>query len=866
MIALVNTRSLKGSSIFAGKMSKTFEYEELLPKLPVPSLESTSEQVLRALKPLLTTEEYAELEEESYKFEANSTIQLIQKHLEEVSKNPSIGCYLNSINDETHPGIYGELKGEILPRNPYLILENDPYSKTLNPLNQAQRAATLINSTLKFVVSLRNGTLRPDLTPKHGTPLTMRCYDNIFGTTRIPFEGRSSGHHVSIKRYQNINDSRHIVVISNNQYYSLEVLTPSLHPNEKAEKTSRHEIWFSDHELAVVLQDILNDSYKVQPTEAIKNSIGALTTQTFGYWKLARAELKRTNPNNLSTIDNALFIVSLDHESPTTDKEMSIVISHGTSKLLKGTNIQIGSCTSRWYDKLQLVVTKNSVAGVVWESSSMDSTAILRFISDIYTDSILKLAKNINGSEYTLFDLSIKFYSGDRSSEKPIVNKLIFDKSRELVNLIRLSETRLADLIHQHEYETLDLKLNSALVSKLNLSVDSLIQIAFQIANYTLYGRIVNTLEPITTRKFRDARTELIPVQTELVVKVAKLYISNSEKKYFWKLFQECCKAHTTQYRSAMEGMGFERHLMALTYVLKRQDMVDYLNKVNRGKPDLPEIPPLHKIAETDVPLLSNPLIERMSSPGIIISNCGNPALHLFGIPPATDTGFGIGYIIHKDKVLVTVSSKFRQTSRFMDTFHRVINDIMSTIKQESSFLLDISDSVSRKKELQQLRIENELKNIDLDAPLKKHPIPLVVEKTQFPLDSIKPEDYGYPPTSRKSSESENDFDILGGYGYFSFGDLDMRSDQLSREESFLNSSSHSASRNHSSTNLAQPSYKGQADFMKKRLAMSDEIRNRISSENLSNSDISSNSKRHEEEEQKPKSTIGRQLNTFTIP
>lgn len=69
--------------------------------------------------------------------------------------------------------------------------------------------------------------------------------------------------------------------------------------------------------------------------------------------------------------------------------------------------MQIGTCTSRWYDKLQIVVTKNSVAGIVWESMTMDSTAILRFISDIYTDSVLKMAKNINGSEYTLFDLTL---------------------------------------------------------------------------------------------------------------------------------------------------------------------------------------------------------------------------------------------------------------------------------------------------------------------------------------------------------------------------------------------------------------------------------------------------------------------------
>lgn len=436
--------------------ASTFEFEESLPHLPVPPLTSTITQLLTALKPLLSPEDYAALLNDSKEFVDNEYLNLIQQHLTDASKNPNHSCYLNSINDEVNPGIYGELNNEILPRNPYLVLEEDPYLKTINPPNQAQRAALLINSSLKFILSLRKGSLKPDLTPKNKNPLTMNCYKNLFGTTRVPEDD-----HVTIKKYH---DSRNVMVICNNQFYELEVLNEELF------------IWFNDYELSMILESIIeNSSTYVDTVENVNNSIGSVTTQTFRVWKKARRELSISNLEILHSIDLSLFVVVLDHlNSPELDQEKTSVISHGSSKLLPGTNIQVGSCTSRWYDKLQLIVTANSVAGVVWESASMDLTAILRYISDIYTDLILKLAKDINGAEYTLFDKNtIKFVSPSESSKKPQPKRLTITKTPKLFHLIHLLETRLADLINQHEYKTLTLKLDSHLLSKFQIPVDS---------------------------------------------------------------------------------------------------------------------------------------------------------------------------------------------------------------------------------------------------------------------------------------------------------------------------------------------------------------------------------------------------------
>lgn len=818
-------------------MEKFLQHEKDLPKLPVPTLNASVQQVLTAMKPLVTEEEYGELFDESSQFVSSEAVRLAQAHLEAAAANDNVTCYLNAINGETYSGVYGDLRGDILPRNPYLVLEEDPYAQTINPPNQAQRTASLVNSSLKFIVSMRNGTLQRDTTPKLGTGLTMNCYRNLFGTTRVPDLNTDSYHLVTIEKYNTINDSRHIVFICNNQFYTLEVLTPCI--DESA--TSKHEIWFNDAELASIVQSILDEATAVDSVSSVNNGIGSITTQTYSMWKTARAELQRSNSAPLRAINNSLFIVALDHTiAPVTEQEKTIAISHGTSILAKGTNIQVGSCASRWYDKLQLVVTSNAVAGVVWESSAMDSTAILRFISDIYTDLILKLARNINGAENTLFDTNIKFASGRDVDLKPAAKLLEFNKTPELMNLVHLSETRLTDLLNQHEYKTLTMKLDSHLLAKLNLSVDSFLQIGFQIAYYALYGRIANSIEPITTRKFRDARTELIAVQNELIAGLVKLFITSSEDAPKWDAFKHCCAIHKLLYRDAMAGKGFERHLGALTSIFNKPSVCENLNKLNKDT----GLPPLNpeELCSARVPLLSSYLLEKLNGAELLISNCGNPALRLFGIPPAIDQGFGIGYIIHKDRVVVTMCSKHRQTQRYIDTFKSVIYGMKQILRNEADVLMEAADTESRKYELKKLRIEKELKNVNKGSSGTRHPIDISLRNT--PLSNSATNIARSESKAGEENTEDANYSYLGGYGFFDVEEVDHRREELSQAEYYMNSYLHlpsnlgslanskanskSNSRHHSSVNLLAMA-KGLLSDLKQRLSLGERIRDKMS-------------------------------------
>ena len=86
----------------------------------------------------------------------------------------------------------------------------------------------------------------------------------------------------------------------------------------------------------------------------------------------------------------------LDNLSPKDVKEMASDVLHGSYGINeKGT--QIGTCISRWYDKLQLIVTDNGSAGVNFEHSAVDGHTILRFTSDVFTDTIVRFAQTISG-------------------------------------------------------------------------------------------------------------------------------------------------------------------------------------------------------------------------------------------------------------------------------------------------------------------------------------------------------------------------------------------------------------------------------------------------------------------------------------
>lgn len=57
-------------------------------------------------------------------------------------------------------------------------------------------------------------------------------------------------------------------------------------------------------------------------------------------------------------------------------------------------------------------------------------------------------------------------------------------------------------------------------------------------------------------------------------------------------------------------------------------------------------------------------------------SNCGNPALRLFGFGPTSPDGYGIGYIIKDEGISICMSSKHLQTRRLLSTLQAYLLEV----------------------------------------------------------------------------------------------------------------------------------------------------------------------------------------------
>ena len=637
-----------------------------------------------------------------------------------------------------------DVQDDILPRNPFLILADD----AVKGISQADRSAVLVHSALRFVSALKKGLLPPDLGAK-GAHLSMYPYTNLFGTTRCPIfldgevekfnlhkpytlsdlEADSSDEEddedeqipvksagssasqgsdddpdsdafkrngITIARYH---ESRHIAIIAQGQYYTVDVLDED------------NDVLYSSNEFASFFNYVINDSTK--PYNLRKaTALGSLTSHSFKNWKYARKRLQKRYPEELHLIDSALFVLVLDESDETdllnSDPEVINSIVHdydykpinkdanqessvNCKRLFYGTSIinakghQVGSCVSRWYDKLQLVVTRDSKAAVIWDSFTCDGSAVLRFTSEMYTESVLRLARDVNAGDpqfslwptvkqssvpNSLIRKAKNNMSLDESQIKNIVYKIDWSFSNILNTHVHLSETKLADLISKHDIIHASLPFGRRSARRLGIQPDAMIQVALQVAHYSLYGKMVFTLEPISTRGFKNSRSSFINVQNQELLELCQLFISNSiDGPGKLEKFLKACDKHSKTIQSTRAGAGYDKHFNALRYLYKFHDHYGIaLDEEDK------------RIADN---LFENNIIAPFSQPELIAANCGNSATTTFGITPAVAQGFGVGYIIKDDQCDITVTSQFRQGDRLMFMMVWVLQEIRSFWKEE---------------------------------------------------------------------------------------------------------------------------------------------------------------------------------------
>ncbi|KAM7209455.1 putative mitochondrial carnitine O-acetyltransferase [Naviculisporaceae sp. PSN 640] len=781
----------------------TFAHQDKLPKLPIPDLEASCERYLAALKPLQSAREHSDTKQAVQEFLNGEGPELNEK-LKRYAEGKT--SYIEQFWYDSYLNFDNPV---VLNLNPFFLLEDDP---TPARNNQVTRAASLVVSALEFVRAVRKEELPPDTVK--GVPLDMYQYSRLFGTARVPTEAGC--------QIEQDPDSKHIIVMCHGQFYYFDVLDDN------------SDLIMTEKDIAINLQTIIDDATQTPIQEAAKGALGVLSTENRKVWSGLRDVLTRepgsNNADCLSIVDTALFVVCLDYTEPANAAALCQNMLCGTSEIEKG--VQIGTCTNRWYDKLQIIVCKNGSAGINFEHTGVDGHTVLRFASDLYTDTILRFARTINGLAPTLWAST----SPDPSKRDPesfgdvntTPHKLEWDMIPELRIAVRFAETRLADLIQQNEFQCLDFgAYGKNFITAMGFSPDAFVQMAFQAAYYGLYGRVECTYEPAMTKMYLHGRTEAIRTVSDESVNFVQTFWADNPAEQKVEALRKACQRHVDNTRNCAKAQGCDRHLYALFCLWQRLVDNDHHSNGSSGASSNGYSSPSIEGNYSPVgsPVLSSPLSadggepnlngspngnariavsrqrgdsnatsssrsangngnghqlplifadsgwDKLNTTILSTSNCGNPSLRQFGFGPVSGDGFGIGYIIKDEGISICASSRHRQTKRFVDTLESYLLEIRRILRITAGKNGGVG-AVMGSTKLSRAR------EIDADHPKNVHG-----NKTQHRpklrgrqitgnevIKSQRSFAGSMSPTEESMTMSEDD--ELGGYGFFDAGML----------------------------------------------------------------------------------------------
>lgn len=639
---------------------------QTLERLPIPPLEATLKRYIDRTEPLLGSEEAQKTKQVVYSESNLEVLSYLQDKLLEYENWLATFEPQSSYIEQFWYNAYLMYDSPVvLNVNPFFELEDDPtldYSMRTGVFQeytlQIKRASRVVTSALRFASQIRNNTLKPDIL-RNDVPLSMDQYQKLFGSSRIPPKPKQQSCHL-----QTDSTSHHIVIMYKGSFYWFDVLD------------CQNELIFqSAEEIEWNLYSIIMDRERLNK-ENHKGflEMGILTTESRRTWANIREHIhkqdSRQNWQNLKIIDSALFVLCLDDYESHKDDPNSLLklFLTGTSEIDFNSpfeideyvhapkNLQRGTCINRWFDKLQIIVTKCGKAGVNFEHTGVDGHTVLRLANEIYTDAITSFAQTVTSRTPRALPQA-------DSNLITVPRKLEWLKDEYLCRAVHFAEVKCTDLISQYEIESLEFGgYGSARIKSIfKCSPDAFVQQMFQVAFYALYGTFETIYEPAMTKTFLNGRTEAIrPVTHDSIKFVKSVFNHRSTDTERIDLLHRACQEHTRITRECSMGMGQDRHLYALQCIWQ---------KLQAETPDDP-------ITHSTPPIFEDNAWHKINKNILSTSNCGSPALKWFGFGPVDKDGFGIGYIIKDSKISVTVSSRHRQTARFITMLDRALNEL----------------------------------------------------------------------------------------------------------------------------------------------------------------------------------------------
>ncbi|XP_055128820.1 peroxisomal carnitine O-octanoyltransferase isoform X3 [Symphalangus syndactylus] len=508
---------------------RTFQYQDSLPSLPVPSLKESLKKYLESVKPFANQEEYKKTEEIVQKFQSGIGEKLHQKLLERAKgkRNWLEEWWLNVAYLDVR--IPSQLNVNFAGPAAHFEHYWPPKEGT-----QLERGSIILWHNLNYWQLLRK-----EKVPVHkvgNTPLDMNQFRMLFSTCKVPGITRDS----IMNYFRTESEGRspnHIVVLCRGRAFVFDVI----------------------HEGCLVtppeLLRQLTYIHKKCHSEPDGPGIAALTSEERTRWAKAREYLIGLDPENLALLEkiqSSLLVYSMEDSSPhVTPEDYSEIIAA----------ILIGDPTVRWGDKsYNLISFSNGVFGCNCDHAPFDAMIMVN-ISYYVDEKIFQNEGRWKGSE--------------KVRDIPLPKELIFTVDEKVLNDINQAKA-------QYLREASDLQIaayaftsfGKKLTKNKMLHPDTFIQLALQLAYYRLHGHPGCCYETAMTRYFYHGRTETMRSCTVEAVRWCQSMqdpsVSLHERQQ--KMLQAFAK-HNKMMKDCSAGKGFDRHLLGLLLIAKEEGL-----------------------------------------------------------------------------------------------------------------------------------------------------------------------------------------------------------------------------------------------------------------------------------------------------
>ncbi|MCH9612425.1 MAG: hypothetical protein S4CHLAM102_09150 [Chlamydiia bacterium] len=494
----------------------TFDLQNRLPNLPLPSLDHVRTLYLRTVRPLLTDPEYAATER-------------------------AVNTYCDGQGKITHARLEAERKLRPNWLTPYwdkmYLANRSPLSMSSNiwglgPIiprrvegehPQAARAAYILHGLAQFREAVVHGTLKPD--QPGGTPFCMEQFKHILGMYRVPGKG--------MDRLQHSPDNTYVIIIQAGRYWPINL--------------------YGDDHTPLSIEDIYTQIVYIKEQRYPEDpySVGIYSLQNRDTWATDFETLNANSANQLplKTLTSALGYIVLATDSWGSDTEAV------AATMLSASNKLPDACVLMHISK-----DGNDLVADM-DHTPADGIATQRMLSEVL------LSEVPHGQKDATQTLVLPCPTANAHLPNP-PTPLKF----EVPDLMKLRAPKIqANYIKTHKGRTVEVrafeKFGASFIQRHNLSPDSFMQVALSLAARYMLPRqkeLSQIYETATTRAFFEARTETIrsalPEVLTFINSLEEATHSPEEKR---ALLKQAVEAHRNYKILAMAGQGVDRVLLA---------------------------------------------------------------------------------------------------------------------------------------------------------------------------------------------------------------------------------------------------------------------------------------------------------------